>query len=174
MLRDLLQQRRSIRSFTDAPVSKEAIDILLQCALLSPSSRSIRPWEFIVVDEPELIRKLSRAKEHGSAFMAGAPAAIVVAGLPEVSDVWIEDSAIAASNLLLAAEDLGLGACWIQIRLRTSADGGSSEEYVRETLNIPASRSVEAVIALGHPNQRMSQCSLDNLEWQKVSYNRRP
>ncbi len=171
MLRDILQSRRSIRKFKECAVEKEQQDFLLQAALLSPSSRAIRPWEIIMVESPLLLERLSRAKKHGSSFLKNAPLAAVVLGIPSESDVWIEDTAIVSSNILLAAENLGLGACWIQIRLRESEDGGSSEDFVRETLKIPDTRSVEALIALGYPDEQKTRSSLEELQWQKVFYN---
>ncbi len=172
MFLKILQSRRSIRRFLDKPVEKQHIDTLMQAALLSASSRSIRPWEFVVIDDPETIARLSRSKLHGSSFLSNAPLAAAVLGIPKESDVWIEDASIAASNLLLAAEDLGLGACWIQIRLREAQNGQTSEEFVKETLHIPEDRSVEAIIALGYPAEEKSPVSLETLQWEKVSYNK--
>ncbi|HEX9058905.1 MAG TPA: nitroreductase family protein, partial [Clostridia bacterium] len=78
MLYELLKSRRSIRKFEDREIEKEKADFIIKSALLSPSSRGIRPWEFIVVNDKETIKKLSQCKEHGSSFLSGAPLAIVV------------------------------------------------------------------------------------------------
>ncbi len=173
MLIDLLVNRRSIRRYDAQPVEEETVRQLLQAALLSPSSRGIRPWEFVVVNETELIRELAESRQHGSSFLADAPLAVAVLGIPEASDVWIEDCAIAASSILLAAEDAGLGACWVQIRQRPAADGRSADEYVRDVLRIPSNRSVEAVIALGYPAEEPNPHNMNDLNWDKVYFNRR-
>ena len=165
---ELMARRRSIRSYTDERVGEEEIDALLQAALLSASSRGIRPWELVVVTAKEQLQALSKAKAHGGAFLSGAPLGIVVLGIPEASDVWIEDASIVASNLLLEAESLGLGACWIQIRNRKSADGNSAEAVVRQVLAIPESRSIEAVIAVGHPAEQKTGYTREDLHWEKV------
>ena len=68
MLYDRLKSRRSIRKFQNKEVEKEKMDVILKSALLSPSSRSIRPWQFIAVTDTELIRQLSLCKDHGSQF----------------------------------------------------------------------------------------------------------
>ena len=115
---EMLYQRRSIRSFADRPVEKETADLLVEAALLSPSSRSLEPWELIVVDRPELLEELAAAKEHGSKFLGKAPLALVVLGMPSISDVWIEDCSIVSLLIQLQAEALGLKSCWIQIRGR--------------------------------------------------------
>ena len=78
MLIDILKSTRSIRKFQNKEVEKEKIDVILKSALLSPSSRSIRPWQFIAVTDAELIRQLSLCREPASQFLSGAPLAIVV------------------------------------------------------------------------------------------------
>lgn len=163
-----MQKRRSIRSFTEKLVSKEQISSLLQAGLLAASSRSLRPWELVVVTDSSKLQELSRAKAHGSAFLKNAPLGIVILGIPEKSDVWIEDTSIVAANMLLEAEALGLGACWIQIRNRKTAEAASSEEAVKTLLGIPDSRSVEAIIAVGNPAEDKPGYRTEDLKWEKV------
>jgi nitroreductase len=91
MFIDLLRSRRSIRQFEPRPVEQAKVDLLVEAALRSPSSRGFNPWEFVVVDNPELIDRLSKAKPHGASFLAKAPLAVVVCADPEKSDVWVED-----------------------------------------------------------------------------------
>ena len=164
----LLRERRSIRGYTDQAVPEEFVDSLIQAGLYAASSRGFRPWEIVVVDDPAVIGDLSRAKAHGSAFLAGAPLALVVLGIPSESDVWVEDTAILSSNLLLEAADLGLGACWIQIRNRTAEDGSSSEAVIRELLSIPEDRRVESIIAVGYPAEEKPGYTASDLRYDKV------
>ena len=70
---ELLKNRRSIRVFQDRAVEQEKIDILLKSALLAPSSRRRRPWEFIAVTDKGLLQQLAQCREHSSEFLAGAP-----------------------------------------------------------------------------------------------------
>jgi nitroreductase len=165
---DILATRRSIRKYSDKEISERHINSLIKAGLYSASSRGIRPWELIIVQEKDTIRKLSRAKAHGSAFLAGAPLAFVIAGLPDKSDVWVEDASIVSSNMLLEAETLGLGACWIQIRNRTSEDGRPAEAIIREVLGMPADRAVESIIAVGHPAEEKPAYTDEDLHWEKV------
>ena len=137
MLSDAIVSRRSIRQYQPRPVEKEKIAQLLEAGLRAPSSRALFPWEFLVVDRPELLRQMVAMRQIGSAFIGAAPLAIVVCADAGQSDTWIEDSAIAAAFMTLAAETLGLGSCWIQIRGRESAAGKSSETFLRELLHIP-------------------------------------
>ncbi|MFC1853724.1 nitroreductase family protein, partial [candidate division CSSED10-310 bacterium] len=78
MFLPLLQKRRSIRKFLTRGVEQAKIEILIEAALRAPSSRSLNPWEFIIVDDRSSLQKLARAKPHGSTFLENAPLGIVV------------------------------------------------------------------------------------------------
>lgn len=151
MILSLLQQRRSIRQFKSQPVEPEKVEQLVEALLRSPSSRGLNPWQFVVVDDPETLRRLARSKAHGSEFLSGAPLAVALCADPERSDVWVEDCSIAAIILQLAAESLGLGSCWAQIRQRPHGAGGSAEAYVRQVLGLPETLNVECIVGLGYP-----------------------
>ncbi len=169
---DLIRTRRSIRRFTPSPVEKEKVDRLIEAALRAPSSRSLCPWEFIVVDDLDTIAALARAKPHGAGFLAGAPLAIVVAADPARCDVWIEDAAIATTFIHLAAHSLGLGSCWIQLRLRQHETGESAEAHVRGLLGLPEDRRVLSMVAIGYPAATPSGHPADSLLHNKVFENR--
>ena len=168
MVISLIQKRRSIRSFLQKPVEAGKIDLLIEAALRSPSSRGLNPWEFIVVTDKDLLEKLSRSKQHGSAFLQNAPLGIVVCADPEKCDVWIEDASIASIFIHLAAESLGLGSCWIQIRERMHDGKKSAQEYLIETLNIPAKMQVESIIAVGYPAETLPPHKKEELLFEKV------
>lgn len=148
---DNLRSRRSIRVFKDTPVTREQMDILKESLLRSPTSRGQNPWQFILVDDAALLEKISRAKMHGSNFLAGANIAFVICGDEEISDVWVEDCAIAAITLQYMAHSLGLGSCWAQIRLRNHDENSSAESYLQQLLNIPEHVRVASVIGIGQP-----------------------
>jgi len=171
MFLSLVQKRRSIRQYSERPVEKEKIDLLMEAALRSPSSRGFNPWEFIVVTDRDLLEKLSKAKTHGASFLKNAPLGIVVCADPEKCDVWIEDASIASILLHLAAESLELGSCWIQIRMRMHDQTKTSQEYVQELLNIPGNLNVESMIAIGYPAESKPPHRKENLPYEKVYYN---
>ena len=171
MFLPLVQKRRSIRQYIEKPVEKEKIELLIEAALRSPSSRGFNPWEFIVVTDRDLLAKLSKAKTHGASFLKNAPLGIVVCADPEKCDVWIEDASIASIFLHLAAESLELGSCWIQIRMRMHDQTKTAEEYVQELLNIPENLNVEAMIAIGYPAESKPPHPKENLQYEKVHYN---
>ena len=109
----LAQTRRSHRKFTSEEIDAEDVKLILRAALMSPTSKGQRAWEFIVVDDKMDLEKLSDAKAMGGQFLKEAPLAIVVLGDPMVNDCWIEDGSIAAISMQYQAEELGLGSCWV-------------------------------------------------------------
>ena len=170
MLLDLLRERRSIRKFTDQKIEEDKLEILIEAVLRSPSSRSLNPWEFVVVTDEDSIAALARSKTHGSSFLAGAPLAIVVCADPAKSDVWVEDASIASLLLHLCAADLGLGSCWIQIRNRQHDETTDSDTYVKDILDLKPDMAVEAIIAIGYGAEDKSGHSADTLLYERVSY----
>lgn len=172
MFIDLLRKRRSIRRFQEKAVEEEKLELLIEAMLRSPSSRSLNPWEFVVVTEKETIGALSLAKPHGAAFMKNAPLVIVICADPEKCDVWIEDCSIASIFLHLAAADLGLGSCWVQVRLRNHDTGQSAEAYVADLLGLKEGIAVEAMIAIGYSAEEKeghpaSSLLVDRVSWKK-------
>lgn len=167
----LIQKRRSIRRFLKKPVEQEKIELLIEAALRAPSSRGLNPWEFIVVADRELLKKLSKAKIHGSAFLKNAALGIVVCANPAKCDVWIEDASIASIFIHLVAESIGLGSCWIQIRERMHNDTVTSEAYVSEILKILGNIKVESIVAIGYPAEQKKPHPKDALQYEKVHHN---
>jgi nitroreductase len=172
MLYDLIKSRRSIRKFQSKEVEKEKLDTILKSALLSPSSRSRRPWEFIAVTDKQLLQKLSKSREFGSAYLAEAPLGIVVIADSELCDVWIEDASISSIIIQLAVQDLGLGSCWIQVRERLHNVNMKAEDYIKEVLGIPAKYSIECMIAVGYPDEEKKPYEESDLLYEKIHYNK--
>jgi|SRR6056297_2659073 len=169
---ETLRRRRSIRLFTDDPLSDEQIRQLEESLLRSPTSRSRNPWHFIKIDEKTLLEQVSRAKQHGSAFLAGAAVAFVICGDETVTDVWTEDCSIAAITLQYMAETMGLGSCWAQIRLRDHDETASAEAYLRDLLDIPDHIRIASVIGIGYPSEMKEGHPEDELHWHKLHHNR--
>jgi nitroreductase len=168
---NVLRQRRSIRKYTEEPVARETVLLLIEALLRAPSSRNNQPWSFVVVEDRELLVKLSAAKEHGSSFLKGAPLGIVICADPAKSDVWVEDCAIAAVLVQVVAQSLGLGSCWIQIRERRHDAGTMAQEYLREVLGIPQGMVVASMISIGHPAEIKTPVPAGELDYQKVRSN---
>lgn len=171
MFISLLEKRRSIRRYIDKPIETDKVDKLIEAALRSPSSMSRNPWEFIIVTEKEKLDRLSKSKPHGASFLKNAPLAVVVCGDPQKCDVWIEDCSIASIFIHVAAESIGLGSCWIQIRERMYSEFKSSSDYISELLNIPSSLEVESIIAVGYPDEDKSGHNKEKLPFDKIHRN---
>jgi nitroreductase len=167
-LLELLRKRRSTRKFMETEISPELVEKLMQAALMSPASKSSNPWQFILVDDREMLKALSVSKKAGSKPIENCSLAVVVVAETEKSDVWVEDASIASIYLQLEAEDLGLGSCWIQIRCRQNAEGEDSEAVVKRLLGIPENFRVESIIAIGMKEVSKEPYDLDNLQWEKV------
>ncbi len=171
MFFSLIEKRRSIRKFKQIPVEGEKVNKLIEAALRPMSGRSRNPWRFIVVNQPDLIEKLASARPSGSTFLKNAPLAIVILADPEKTDVWVEDAAIATTFLHLAATDLGLGSCWIQVRRRDHDETTTAEEYIRSLLNIPANFKVESMLAVGYADEEKAPHPRESLQLEKITFN---
>lgn len=165
---ELVKVRRSMRKFTEEKITAEEQRQLMRAALMAPSSKGLHSYAFKVVENVQQLEALSKAKDRGGEFLAGAPLGIVVMADPAVSDVWIEDASVAATHLLLQAEDMGLGACWIQIRERKDEEGRDAEENVRQLLGIDPSLRVLCIIGVGHKGMERKPQNEDKLAWDKV------
>ncbi len=157
-----------MRKFTDEMLTGEEVKLILRAALMAPNSKGTHSWEFWVVDDKSKLQQLSLCKQVGSDFLADAAMAVVVTADPLVSDVYIEDASVATTMMLLQAEDLGLGSCWIQIRQRFDNQGVPSEEIVRQVLEIPANLQIVSMVALGHKGMERKPFNEDRLLWEKV------
>lgn len=151
---EVIRERRSIRTYTKEEVSEENIEKLIDAARLAPSAGNIQPWEFVIVKNAEIKRKLSVAALD-QRFIKEAPVVIVICANEERSS-WrygqrgralycLQDTAAATQNILLAAHALGIGTCWI---------GAFHEEGVRKALNTPTGVRPVAIIPVGHPAEK--------------------
>lgn len=166
-LNQALVGRRSVREYTEQPIDQATISQLIDTAVHAPNAVNQQPWRFTVVRHQDLLDRVSRAaKAHLRATMEGnphadhfrmrlsdphfqvfyhAPALVLISAVAE--GPWIvEDCALAAATLMLAAYQLGLGSCWI----------GFAQSYLntpdgKRTLNLPATCVPVAPIILGHP-----------------------
>lgn len=97
--KELIEKRRSIRKFSERAVPREIVDRILHETLSAPSARNTRTTRLVVVDDPALVARMADMRDYGSAFMKGAPLAIVVLGDTTKSDLWRENAAISATIL---------------------------------------------------------------------------
>lgn len=165
-LNEVLLKRRSIRKFTEEPVSKEDILKLLHAGMSGPSACNKTPWEFFVITNPDVLEKLRKAAKFSKIT---APLAIVVCGnlskaLPlQFASFWIQDCSAATENILLKATDLGLGAVWCGVHPMKTA-----EKNVREALSLSDKLVPLNIIHIGHPAEEPA--ARDQFNDKKVHY----
>jgi nitroreductase len=156
----LVGSRRSVRRYQTKPVERQKIEVCLEAARLAPSAENVQPWRFLVVDDPALKDRLAEEAFSGiysmSRFARHAPVLIVVlARLDLVANrigsqiqgvsFYLIDIGIAGEHLVLQAEELGLGACWI---------GWFNARRARRLLKIPRRYKMVCFLALGYPESK--------------------
>lgn len=169
---DVVRSRRSIRKFENKPVEQEKVTQMLEAALRAPTARGSRPWEFVVVTDTDLLTKLASSRPGGSGFFKGAPLAIAVCADPSKSAPWIEDCSIAALTIQYAAQALGLGSCWSQMRMREHDDKTTAGAYVAQLLDLPDNLELECIVAVGYPAETKPAYAEGDLLFDRVSYNK--
>jgi nitroreductase len=115
--KDVVRMRRSVRKFTEQPVTEEQLAALLEAAMAAPSAGNAQPWRFIVVDDKDTLAAVPAIHPY-AAMAASAPLAVLVCGdlsAEKYPGFWVQDCAAAVQNMLLAAVDAGLGAVWTGI-----------------------------------------------------------
>lgn len=144
--------RKSVRSFTDEPVKAEALEQILRAGMAAPAAVNEQLWEFIVIDQPDVLKTLGEELPYAK-MLFKARAAIVVCG--DVSKTfngdphspyWIMDCSAATENILLAVEALGLGAVWT-----AAYPDPKRVESVRRILSLPETVIPLNVIPIGRP-----------------------
>ena len=141
-----IRERRSIRQYTDQPVTDEELLAVLEAGRLAPSARNLQGWHFTAVRDASLRGALCTAC-NGQQMVAEAPAALVVWADGERmmgcgQSAATIDCSIALSFMLLRATELGLGSCWL---------GAFDQNAVKQLLGLPQEAVVVAVSPLGHP-----------------------
>jgi len=141
--------RRSIRKYTEKPVEKEKLETLLKAAMSAPSAMNIKPWEFVVVTNPDTMNDIRSSLMFGK---HNAPAAVVVCGNisffkhPKASKFWVQDCSAATENILIAAVELGLGTVWLGVH-----PIHNYKKRISNLLSLPENVVPLNVIYVGYP-----------------------
>ncbi len=163
--------RRSVRQYTDEAIPEEKLNAILYAGLAAASSKNRRPWEFIVVRDRAMLDKLCGCRPGAGNLLGKCNAAIVVTADAELVDVWVEDCASAITQMHLTADALGVGSCWLQVRLRKAPDGVTdTQDVVRSLLGIPEKYGVMAILTLGMPVNHPGPKAVDDLLLEKIHH----
>ncbi len=144
-------ERRSIRKYRDKPVSEEDIEKLLRAAMAAPSAGNQQDWEFVVIKDKDILNSIPNVHPYAS-MLKKAPLAIAVCadrGRGSHKGYWVQDCAAATQNILLEAQYLGLGACWLGIYPREKRVKG-----LKEILGLPDNVMPLSLIAIGYPDEK--------------------
>lgn len=161
-------ERRSVRKYTDQPVSEQDIKDLLTAAMAAPSAGNARPWHFVVINDRQILDEIPKFHQY-AAMLKQAPVAILVCAeqaLEKHKGYWVQDCAAATENILIAASAKDLGAVWVGVH--------PIDQYVlklQELLKIPENITPFSLVAVGHaaeekePANRYDQTRVHNNQW---------
>ena len=164
-----IMTRTSIRQFTDRPISKDTLDLLVKAGMAAPSAVNAQPWAYIVVTEKEVLDSLNAIKPWFN--LKTATAAIVVCGDLNKAmegpgrEYWVQDCSAATENILLAAHAYGLGAVWCGVYPNEEIVDG-----VKSVLQIPENIIPLNVVTLGYPAENpepKDKFKTENIHYQK-------
>lgn len=159
-------ERRSIRKYTEEKVPMENIKELLKAAMQAPSAGNSQPWEFIVVDDKEKLVEVTKVHKY-SFMLPDASYGIVVCATPDKEihkGYFPQDCAAAVENMLIKANDIGLGAVWLGVYPEEDR-----VEDIRKIFNIDENVIPFAVVSVGYPNEEKKFD--DRYDENKVHYN---
>ena len=151
---ELVQTRRSVRTFSDAEIDEATIENIIECARLAPSWKNRQCWHFIIIRDKDKINEIvASGMVLGNSWLENAPALIVACGNPAESGdrygipYYAVDVAIALEHIMLAATEKGLGTCWVGI---------FDNVKLKAALEIPDAIEIVALTPLGYPADNMS------------------
>lgn len=165
---EALLARRSIREYTDEPVSAEHEEFLLRCAMAGPTGYNQQSWRFVLVRRADTRAALAAVSDWG-AMLARTPLVVAVCGDLKAErhpgQYWVQDGCAAIENILLAAHALGLGAVWVGIHPRQER-----VRPVKELLGLPDRVEPLGLVGVGHPSKGKPPSS--RMDWNKVHHER--
>jgi len=164
---DAILNRKSIRKYKDIKISDEIVEELLKAGMAAPSAGNEQPWEFIILRDKEVMKKITEVHPY-SKMLLNADVAIVVCGdeaKEKYKGFWVQDCSAATENILLAAEDKGLGAVWLGVYPATDR-----VDAIKEVLNLPASVIPLSIIPVGYPDEERKPGDRFNKE--RIHYDR--
>jgi len=145
---DSIFNRRSIRKYTEEEVSGELIEQILRAGMAAPSANNKQPWHFIVIDDRDVLNDITKVHPY-SQMLKEASHAIVVCGdesLEKHEGYWVQDCSASMENMLLMAQDIGLGSVWLGVYPREERI-----KTLKELLGMPEGITPLSIMAIGYP-----------------------
>jgi nitroreductase len=156
---ELLYTRRSIRKYKEEAIPRTDIEQILKAGMYAPSARNQQPWHFIIIDDKETLRDISKVHPY-AAMLPGAASAIVVCGdlsLEKSEGYWPIDCSAATQNILLAAHAMDLGAVWLGVYPREKR-----MQALDDLFQLPDNVKPFSLISLGVPDEKKEHPSRFN------------
>ena len=145
---EAIKTRRSIRKYRAETVPEDKLEKVLDAGRWAPSAHNSQTWKFIVLRDPGIRDSIAGLLRWGR-FLAQAPMGIAVVVDPRATNHPLEDGALAAYSMMLAAHSLGLGTCWV--------DPSASEEIVKPMLGIGAEEKLICILSIGYADEAPSR-----------------
>lgn len=164
---EAILNRRSIRKYTNDPVSDDDIKKLLEAGMSAPSAGNEQPWHFIVIKDKNIMDGIMKVHPY-SQMLKEASAAIIVCGdidAQKYEGFWIEDCSAATENILIEVVELGLGAVWCGIYPHEDRTEG-----IKKLLNLPSNIIPLSLIPIGYPAE--SKDPSNRFDQSRIHYNR--
>ena len=146
---EAIQKRRSVRSLVKTDIPMADLERIVDAGRLAPSGTNAQPREFIIITDPDLIRKLSTVQT----FVGDASAAIAIVADDKGSKYWLEDVSASAENMLLSIVALGYDSCWVEGTLLRK------EDEAKEILGVPKTKRLMILLPVGKAAAPGSQAS---------------
>ena len=148
-----IMQRISVRQYSDQEISQEALRTILEAGMAGPSCVNARDWSFIIIRDPEMLNKMADANGRPAEPLRGAKLGILVCGdmgraFKGAPDYWIVDGSIAAQNMILAANALGIGSVWLGTWPQPDRVKAQAELF-----GLPETQIPHSIIAFGYPKE---------------------
>lgn len=156
--------RVSVRKFSNQEISEEALQTILKAGMAGPSCVNSRDWSFIVVRDKEMLGKMADANGRPAQPLRSAQLGILVCGDLERSfqgapDYWVVDGSIAAQNMILAANALGIGSVWLGTWPQMDRVKAQSDLF-----GLPKTQIPHSIIAFGYP---LEDSTKEKLLWEE-------
>lgn len=164
---EAISTRRSVRAFSNQPISENIIDKILHAAMQAPSAHNEQPWHFLVINDRNILDKIPTIHPYAQMCLE-APMAIIPCfdpNLKKTEGFWVQDLAASVQNMLLAIRALGLGAVWVGVYPNEMIT-----QRVKNLLNLPEHIIPFNIIPIGHTN--VEQNFINRYQKNRIHYNR--
>jgi nitroreductase len=151
---EAILNRRSIRQYSNQPVTDEQVMVLLKSAMYAPSAVNKQPWHFIVFRDKSIIRSITE-KHPNASMLSQSSAAILVCWdehLQHDTGYGPVDCAAATQNILLTAYSMGIGSVWVGLYPRQQR-----MEFTSEIFNLPSHIKAFCIVSLGYAAEKKMQ-----------------